>query len=1098
MNRIMILVNQLRMNEENITEQRVVEKILRSLTRKYEAVMVAIEESKDLTTISTEELLGILQSHELRLKQYDDNPMEQAFQMQINNTKRSRQNRYDMPVEDEVEEEEGHTARFCQQKEENDRNGSALLHEEETEGKSDDTMFMIFNIEEVIKDDCWYLDSGCSNHMTGNKNLFITLNESERREVRTGDNKKLEVLGCGDVLIKVKGVEKKVPNVFYVEGLKHNLLSVGQLVKKGYQVNFANQECMIKDSSGACIGLVKMTGNKMFPLNLSHDVTPRVCNIMTQDVCVLWHRRYGHLNFDMLHNMGTYEIVKGLPKIPKTTNSIYEDRGGEYCGHEFQNYLKENGIHHQLTTSYTPQQNGVAERKNGTLMELSRSMLKMKNMSHSYWAEAVACATYLINRAITKSIPNITPQEAWSGRKPSVRHLKVFGCVAYAHVPKQHRGKLDDKVEKTIFIGYSENSKAYKLYNPITGKTIISRDVVFDEEQEWNEGTVREETSCVELNDSGEEDQQPDVAVPGVNEEPIVNNQNENYSSDEEAENSNNQHEEVESSSSSENEELRTRKVAEIYQHEELYERGQTVQNDVADFVLYADVDPITYNEVFKYIKWREAMDREIQSILKNGTWDIVDPPKGQKPIGVKWIYKTKYDEHGNVSKHKARLVAKGYNQKYGIDYQDVFAHVIRFDTIRLVLALVAQHGWHLHQMDVKMAFLNGNLKEQVYIDQPEGYVKKGEERKVCHLKKALYGLKQAPRAWYIRIDEYFRSHGFKKCIYEHTLFTKISKHSRIIICLYVDDLILASDSLNMIEELKESMKCEFEMTDLGNLHYFLGMEVNYDNGNIMPSQQKYARNLLEKFKMENCHALSTPMEYGLKLSKEDPGDEVDQNIYRSLVGCLMYLTNTRPDILFAVNKLTQFMERPKKSHWEARKRILRYIKGTTNHGIIYSKGSKGKLVGFSDSDYAGSIDDSKSTSGYVFHLGSGAVAWQSKKQKVVALSSTEAEYIALSQAGCQALWLKGILNELQINAECPPTILCDNKSTISSAKDPVYHGKSKYIRIKYHFIRDLIKNDEVEVRFCTTKEQAADILTKALQLKDFKCLKEVLHVVSI
>ncbi|KAJ0748566.1 putative alcohol dehydrogenase [Helianthus annuus] len=315
------------------------------------------------------------------------------------------------------------------------------------------------------------------------------------------------------------------------------------------------------------------------------------------------------------------------------------------------------------------------------------------------------------------------------------------------------------------------------------------------------------------------------------------------------------------------------------------------------------------------------------------------------------------------------------------------------------------------------------------------------------------------------------------------------------VVCLYVDDLIIASDSLNMIDQLKNSMKKEFEMTDLGNLHYFLGMEVHQENGDIFISQQRYASNLLDKFNMKQCNAISTPMEYGQRLSKDDQEEEVNENIYRSLVGSLMYLTNTRPDIMFAICKVSRFMERPKRSHWEAAKRILRYIKGTVTEGITYSKGSKGKLVGFSDSDYAGNVDDSKSTSGYVFNLGSGAIAWQSKKQKVVALSSTEAEYIALSMAGCQALWMKGILNDLCFNMDCPPTVYCDNKSTICLAKDPVYHGKSKHIRVKYHFIRDLIKNDEVEVCFCSTKDQVADILTKALQPKDFYHFKELLHI---
>ncbi|KAJ0795409.1 putative RNA-directed DNA polymerase [Helianthus annuus] len=1042
--------------------------------------------------------------------------------------------------------------------------------------------------------------------MTGNRSLFITLDDSERREVRTGDNKKLEVLGCGDVSIKVKGIEKKVPNVFYVEGLKHNLLSVGQLIQKGYEVKFSNQECIIKDSKGTCIGTVRMTGNKMFPLNLKNDVTPRVCSMIIQDTSVLWHRRYGHINFETLHNMGRNNVVKGLPKISKTSHDLCEgclfgkhtrkpfpkkskwrasqplqlihsdicghmrtnsiggcryfitfiddfsrkawvyfiklksealvkfkefkklvenqvdykvkcirtDRGGEYCSHEFQRFLKENGIHHQLTTSYTPQQNGVAERKNRTLMELSRSMLKMKKLPNSYWAEAVACATYLLNRATTKSVQDVTPHEAWSGNKPSVDHLRIFGSIAYSHIPKQHRGKLDDKVEKTIFIGYSENSKGYRLYNPTTNKVIISRDVTFDEGRDWETDKTDENSRDSQLNCENENNEDMAPTRQEIETEDQEQGINSQVSDQSESQNDNNdqnvQHEDDEddiSSVTSENEEIRTRNITEIYQNsqpltkaqvEQLYESSQHNSTDVTNFVLYADADPTNYSEAVKEVKWREAMDREIESIKKNETWDLVEPPLNQNPIGVKWIFKTKYDAHGNVDKHKARLVVKGYNQKYGIDYHDVFAPVIRFDTIRLVLALAARHGWYLHQMDVKTAFLNGKLNEVVYIMQPEGYVKKGEERKVCHLKKALYGLKQAPRAWYSRIDEYFQSHGFKKCVYEHTLFIKVSKEARMVICLYVDDLIIASDSLKMINQFKCSMKKEFEMTDLGNLHYFLGMEVKQENGNIMLSQRKYAENLLERFNMKHCKSISTPMEYGEKLSKEDLEEDVNENLYRSLVGSLMYLTNTRPDIMYAVSKISRFMERPKRSHWEAGKRILRYIQGTLNDGIIYSKGSQGKLIGFSDSDYAGNVDDSKSTSGYVFHLGSGAIAWQSKKQKVVALSSTEAEYIALSMAGCQALWLKGILNDLLYNMDCPPIILCDNKSTISLAKDPVYHGKSKHIRVKYHFIRELIRKDEVEICYCSTKDQVADIFTKALQPKDFHHFKELLHVAPI
>uniref|UniRef100_A0A251SEE8 Putative reverse transcriptase, RNA-dependent DNA polymerase n=1 Tax=Helianthus annuus TaxID=4232 RepID=A0A251SEE8_HELAN len=330
------------------------------------------------------------------------------------------------------------------------------------------------------------------------------------------------------------------------------------------------------------------------------------------------------------------------------------------------------------------------------------------------------------------------------------------------------------------------------------------------------------------------------------------------------------------------------------------------------------------------------------------------------------------------------------------------------------------------------------------------------------------------------------RTPQFRKCTYEHTLYIKDTKDGKLVICLYVDDLIIASNSMKLISEFKDEMKKEFEMTDMGKLHYFLGMEVSYEDGNIILSQKKYMKNLLEKYRMSQCNTVSTPMDYGIKLSKDDPEEFINESMYRSLVGSLMYLTNTRPDIMFAVSKISRFMEAPKRSHWEAAKRILKYVKGTLDQGITYSKGGKQKLIGFSNSDYAGNVDDSKSTSGYIFHLGSGPISWQSKKQKVVALSSTEAEYMALTLAGCQAIWLKGILDELQGKDNYPIPIYCDNKSTICLAKDSVYHGKSKHIRVKYHFIRDLIRREDVTILFCATKDQLADIMTKALQPKDF------------
>uniref|UniRef100_A0A251VEZ8 Putative zinc finger, CCHC-type n=1 Tax=Helianthus annuus TaxID=4232 RepID=A0A251VEZ8_HELAN len=1182
-NRITLIVNQLRMNEEKISEQRIVEKILRSMTRNFESVVITIEETKNLEDVTTEELMGILQSHELRMKRYDDTPVEHAFQIQSGGQDRFRQNRNDMGVKGRDRnkgrymnnircyncQKLGHTAKFCRKKEDSVNGDNVLIHQENESEETEDTMFMIFNMEETVNKDCWYLDSGCSNHMTGNKDLFVRMDDSLKKEVRTGDDKRLEVLGSGEVEIKIRGLNKRIPNVFYVKGLKHNLLSVGQLVQKGYKVKFEKDYCTIQDAKDEIMGTIRMTNNKMFPLNPGSDLTLAL-TMTTREVSTLWHKRYGHVNLDTLVEMGNKELVFGLPKISRD-NSICEgcvsgkqarknfptkakwhatkplqlvhsdicgpmrtesiggckyfitfiddftrktwvyflkfksealnyfklfkamtekqsdhvkktlrtDRGGEYCGRSFQEYLKVNGIHHQLTNSYSPQQNGVAERKNRTLMELSRSMMNIKKLPNMYWAEAIACATYILNRTVTKTRPNVTPCEAWNGRKPNVEHFKIFGSIAYAHIPKQQWNKLDDKVEKMIFVGYSENSKGYKLYNPLNNKITISRDVTFDENKRWVMNSKQSDGSHTIIEDNEEFTEYDDRDQPTSDSHTLPESESNQDTSSFAGETASAERSEVspgtearsanirsegpsgtnvlqqqtqhqdgneDSSTDSENEEIKTRSINNIYRNTRPLTDAEVLQKynerQVVNFVLYANTDPTTYEVASKESKWVEAMNKEMESIYKNQTWDLAG---GER--------------------------------------------------IRLVLALAAQNDWYLHQMDVKTAFLNGELKEQVYIEQPQGYVKPGEETKVCHLKRALYGLKQAPRAWYSRIDTYFIQHDFKKCTYEHTLYTKDAKEGKLVICLYVDDLIIASSSMKQITDFKEEMKKEFEMTDMGKLHYFLGMEVLYENGNIILSQRKYMRNLLERYKMTQSNTVSTPMEYGLKLSKDDPDETVDGSIYRSLVGSLMYLTNTRPDIMFAVSKVSRFIENPKKSHWEAAKRILKYIKGTLDQGIIYSKGNKQKLVGYSDSDYAGNLDDSKSTSGYIFHLGSGPISWQSKKQKVVALSSTEAEYMALTLAGCQGIWLKGIMDELQGKHKYSIPIYCDNKSTICLARDPVYHGKSKHSRVKYHFIRDLIKKEDVTVLFCATKDQLADIMTKALQPKDFLRLKILLNM---
>jgi hypothetical protein len=396
-------------------------------------------------------------------------------------------------------------------------------------------------------------------------------------------------------------------------------------------------------------------------------------------------------------------------------------------------------------------------------------------------------------------------------------------------------------------------------------------------------------------------------------------------------------------------------------------------------------------------------MLEEMKSITDNSTWDLVDLPPGHRPIGLKWVFKVKRDENGDIVRHKARLVAKGYIQRAGIDYDEVFAPVARIESVRLLIALAANQGWEVHHMDVKSAFLNGDLKEEVYVSQPAGFIIDGAEHKVLRLRKALYGLKQAPRAWNAKFDTVMASIGFQRSSSEHGVYTRTRGESRLIVGVYVDDLVITGYGNKDILLFKDEMKSIFKMSDLGLLSYYLGIEVSQGPGGINLCQAAYAEKLLERNGLLGCNPTATPMEPRLKMGRESSTPEVNATEYRRIIGGLRYLIHTRPDLAFSVGFLSRFMEKPHEEHLVAVKRILRYVAGTHDHGLCYTRGDgePAKLIGYSDADLAGDIDQRKSTTGIVFFLGSNPITWQSSKQKVVALSSCEAEYIAAANAAC-------------------------------------------------------------------------------------------------
>ncbi|KAK9122098.1 hypothetical protein Syun_019715 [Stephania yunnanensis] len=474
--------------------------------------------------------------------------------------------------------------------------------------------------------------------------------------------------------------------------------------------------------------------------------------------------------------------------------ALRSDNGKEYTSNQFNTYCEEAGIEHQLTAPYTPQRNGVSERKNRIIMEMARCMLHEKSLPKEYWVEVAHTSVFLLNRLPTKAVDGKTPFEAWYGFKPSLKNLKVFGCLCFVYVPQIKRDKLDKKATAGIFVGYSTISKAYGVFQPHTRKILISRDVHFMENEIWD---WNGEKSASNLLHNSKFQLKEDELIDDV---PIRG----------------------------------TRSLAEIYQR-----------------CIVAVLEPADFWEAENDPKWIAAMEEELNMIEKNQTWEIVKRPADRKVIGVKWVFRTKLNANGSINKHKARLVVQGYAQIDGVDFSDTFALVARLDTIKLLLAIAAQKGWKAYQLDVKFAFLNGLLEEEIYVDQPEGFAIKGHEDEVDLLKKALYGPKQAPRAWYSRIDEHLMKLGFKKSPSEATLYIK----------------------------------------DLGEMAYFLRMEIKQKQNEFFVCQKKYAREILKKFRMENCKEVATPMCQKEKLSKNDEAGRVDETIFRTMVGCLMYLT---------------------------------------------------------------------------------------------------------------------------------------------------------------------------------------------------------------
>jgi hypothetical protein len=507
--------------------------------------------------------------------------------------------------------------------------------------------------------------------------------------------------------------------------------------------------------------------------------------------------------------------------------------------------------------------------------------------------------------------------------------------------------------------------------------------------------------------------------------------------------------------------------------------------------------EPSSYEEALCNENWTNAIKTELSALMKINTWSLVHLPAHKRAIGCKWVFKLKLHADGTVERYKAHLVAKGFTQTEGLDYLDTFSPVVKITTIRMLLAIAASQHWPLFQLDVNTAFLHGDLNEEVYMQPPPG-LDLPNPNMVCKLQRSLYGLKQASRQCNTKLTDTLIQSGYVQSKADYSLFTKHSSTSFIVILVYVDDLVLGGIDMAEINRVKTMLNDKFSIKDLGALKYFLGFEVARSKEGINLCQRKYTLDLLEDAGLLGSKPCNTPMQPHLQLHKSSGHPLSNPTPYRRLIGRLLYLTHSRPEIAYAVSKLSQFLSEPTDEHMLAGLHVLKFLKNHPGKGLFFSSSSSLCIKGFSDSDWGVCPDTRRSTTGYCFFLGNSLVSWKSKKQTVVSRSSSEAEYRALAQATCEGQWLLYLLKDFQVSHDAPMVIYCDNQSALHIAANPVFHERTKHIEIDCHVVRDKVQAGILHFLPVSSKDQVADILTKSLHPRPFYSLESKLGLLDI
>ena len=817
------------------------------------------------------------------------------------------------------------------------------------------------------------------------------------------------------------------------------------------------------------------------------------------------------------------ELKKLLNRIKLETGNqvlkLFSDNGSEYKNINLMEFCRANGISQEFSAPYTPEQNGFEEREIRTVVEAARTSRIAAKLPIEFWAESVNAAVYTLNRVVTSKRPEVTPFELWFGRPPLVSNLHRLGELAIIKI-KSHTLKFDPKGIKVIFTGYTDRLNTFRFINLLTNELHVTCDAKF-----LNKLWFEEKNTLLENRDNNSSSDRRfdeiciDTSTFRTESYPTTTIAPISSVSAPEADSS------LKNDSICFSDVLDQTPVSSLDPNtvellnknqtpESLYEipadclkpenpdqerlaslRPRTTKPNYMPWKLNLSTldsldDPSTFEEAMNRpdkALWLDAMHDELKSLDKNKVWELVPRPERVNIVTNRWVLRIKRKPDGVIERYRARLVARGFTQVYGQDYRETFAPVVNTTTVRILLSFAAINDLKIAQFDIKTAFLYGDLEEEVYMEQPYGFVQGNDM--VCRLRKSLYGLKQAPRQWGIRFRNFLIGMKFDQCKNDDCVF--IRHNPLTIIAIYVDDGLVLAYNQQSIDEVLSALKNGFEIHIMA-LSTFLGFQIERNSKGLLIHQSAYISKLLKKFGMDKASAMPSPIT--TCFDETDDTDVQHDTPYREAVGSLLYAAvSTRIDIAFAVGKASRAVDKPTNSDWRLVKRIFRYLAGTTDYGLCYSKLNNKGLISYCDSDYGGDVTTSRSTTGTILCYGGAPIHWRSARQAMVTKSSTEAEYVSLCTAITDIVCIRRLAIEVGIVKDKPVPLFCDNESAIRLANNEKCAHRTKHIKIQAAYSREQIEAKEVVVRHLKSELQLADMLTKATTVKHFETNRDKL-----